>query len=196
MRSDARFNRLRILEAAAEVLAAPGDTSLKTIARRAGVGPRTLYRHFPTREFLVLEVYGEEVDELVTAVPALLSTLWPPLALRAWLERLLSVGTRTPEFADAMSGATGVLTDQCRQTYRPLLDALSALVDANEATGTIVPGTTADDILLLLGPLWRVGTDDAECARSGRLFDVLIRGLCPTDGTREVPVAEDVPHVG
>ncbi|WP_331737658.1 helix-turn-helix domain-containing protein [Streptomyces sp. NBC_00019] len=186
MRSDAQFNRLRILEAAAEVLAAPGDTTLKSIARRAGVGQGTLYRHFPTRESLVLEVYGEEVDELVTAVPALLSTLRPPLALRAWLERLLSVGTRTPEFADAMSGATGMLTKECRQAYRPLLDALAALLDANKAAGTIVPGTTADDMLLLLGPLWRVGADDEACARSGRLFDVLMRGLCPSGDTWEV----------
>ncbi|MFD7283991.1 TetR/AcrR family transcriptional regulator [Streptomyces sp. NPDC059862] len=185
MRSDARHNRLRILEAAAEVLAAPGDTSLKTIARRASVGQGTLYRHFPTRESLVLEVYGEEVDELVTSVPALLSTLCPPLALRAWLQRLLSVGTSTPGFADAMSGTAGTLTEQCRQAYRPLLDALSALVDANEATGTIVPGTTADDMLLLLGPLWRVGADDEECARSRRLFDVLMRGLCPSGDTQE-----------
>ncbi len=196
MRSDARFNRLRILEAAAEVLASPGDTSLKSIARRAGVGQGTLYRHFPTRESLVLEVYGEEVDELVTAVPALLSTLCPSLALRVWLERLLSVGTRTPVFADVMSGATGVLTEQCRQAYRPLLDALSTLVEANEAVGTIVPGTTADDMLLLLGPLWRVGADDEECARSGRLFDVLIRGLCPSGDTPEAPVSEGARHPG
>ncbi|MGP4046961.1 TetR/AcrR family transcriptional regulator [Streptomyces sp. 2A115] len=196
MRSDARFNRLRILEAATEVLAAPGDTSFKSIARRAGVGQGTIYRHFPTRESLVLEVHGEKVDELVTAVPALLSTLRPPLALRAWLERLLSVGTRTPEFADAMSGASGGLTEQRRQAYRPLLEALSALVDANEASGTIVPGTTADDMLLLLGPLWRVGADDEECARSGRLFDVLMRGLCPSGGTLEASVPEGARHMG
>ncbi|MFF4796234.1 TetR/AcrR family transcriptional regulator [Streptomyces sp. NPDC001276] len=125
MRSDARSNRLRILEAAAEVLAVPGDTSLKSIARRAGVGQGTLYRHFPTRESLVLHVYWEEVEELVNAVPALLKTLCPPLALRAWLERLLALGRYAPEFADAMSEATGMLTKQCRQPYQPLLDALS-----------------------------------------------------------------------
>ncbi|MET7694909.1 helix-turn-helix domain-containing protein [Streptomyces sp. NPDC005483] len=190
MRSDARHNRLRILEAAAETLAAAGDTSLKSIARRAGVGQGTIYRHFPTREALVLEVYWEEVEELAGAVPVLLDALCPPVALRAWLKRLLDVGGCTPEFAGAMSTAGDVLTQQCRQAYQPLLDALTALVAANEAAGTIVPGTTAEDVLLLLGPLWRVGADDEERARSARLLDVLLRGLCPSGDPREAPPAQ------
>lgn len=178
MRSDALSNRLRILEAAAEVLAAPGDTSMKSIARRAGVGQGTLYRHFPTRESLVLEVYGEEVEELVAAVPELLGALSPQSALCAWLRLLLYVGRCTPEFADAMSGACEAATEQCRRAYRPLSEALSALVAANVTAGTIAPGTTAEDVLVLLGPLWRVGADSAEGTRVERLFDVLIRGLC------------------
>ncbi|MFJ2241778.1 TetR/AcrR family transcriptional regulator [Streptomyces sp. NPDC087859] len=182
MRSDALSNRMRILEAAAEVLAAPGDTSLKSIARRAGVGQGTLYRHFPTRESLVLEVYGEEVEELVAAVPELLGTLSPQRALCAWLRHLLYVGRCTPEFADAMSGACEAATEQCRRAYRPLSDALSALVAANVAAGTIAPGTTAEDVLVLLGPLWRVDADSEEGTRVERLFDVLMRGLCPESG--------------
>lgn len=180
MRSDARSNRLRILEAAAEVLALPGDTSLKSIARRAGVGQGTLYRHFPTRESLVLEVYWEEVEALVDAVPALLADLGPSHALRAWLERLLTLGRYEPEFADAMTGvAAGTPTPQCRQASRPLLDALTTLLDANEKAGSLAPGTTADDVLLLLGPLWRAGAGESRPDRSGRLLDVLLRGLCP-----------------
>ncbi|MER7930708.1 TetR/AcrR family transcriptional regulator [Streptomyces sp. NPDC096057] len=182
MRSDARSNRLRILDAAAEVLALPGDTSLKSIARRAGVGQGTLYRHFPTRESLVLQVYGEEVEELVTAVPVLLDALCPSLALRAWLGRLVELGRCTPEFAGAVHGAAGSPTELCGQAHQPLLDALTTLVDANEAAGTIASGTTPADVLLLVGPLWRVGTDEGgpeEHARSARLFDVLMRGLCP-----------------
>ncbi|GGM18463.1 TetR family transcriptional regulator [Streptomyces fumigatiscleroticus] len=182
MRSDARSNRLRILEAATEILAAPGDTSLKAIARKAGVGQGTLYRHFPTRESLVLQVYGQEVDELVAAVPVLLGTMTPLLALRAWLGRLLEVGRTTPEFADTMSVAAGAPAEQCGQACRPLLDALSALVSANEAAGTIAPGTTADDVLLLIGPLWHVAGRDEDHTRAVRLFDTLLRGLCPSGG--------------
>ncbi len=185
MRSDARFNRLRILEAATEAIAASGETSLKSIARRAGVGQGTLYRHFPSRESLMLQVYGAEVDELVGSVPALLKTLNPPQALRVWLERLLSLGRSTPEFAEAMRGATAAMTEQCREPYRPLLDALTALVRANEAAGTILPGTTADDVLVLLGPLWHVCPQDEEHTRAARLFDVVIGGLCPSSAVRD-----------
>ncbi|MFB7505894.1 MULTISPECIES: TetR/AcrR family transcriptional regulator [Streptomyces] len=180
MRSDASLNRLRILAAAAEVLAAGGDSSLKSIARRAGVGQGTLYRHFPTRESLVLEVYWQEVDEMVTAVPVLLDTLCPRLALRAWLDRLLMLGRSTPELAGAMRAATAALTEACREPYRPLMEAMTALVGANEAARTIVPGTTADDVLLLLGPLWHVGAREEDRARAERLFEVLMRGLCPS----------------
>ncbi|WLW57295.1 hypothetical protein [Streptomyces sp. YU58] len=137
-----------------------------------------------------MQVYGEEVDELVTAVPDLLGALSPRLGLCAWLRRLLYVGRCMPGFADAMSGAGEALTGQCRQAYRPLVDALSALVDANVAAGTITPGTTAEDVLVLLGPLWRVGADSEEGeggeqgARAERLYDVLMRGLCPESGPR------------
>ncbi|MFJ5036069.1 TetR/AcrR family transcriptional regulator [Streptomyces sp. NPDC088560] len=180
MRSDARSNRLRILAAAAEVFAAPGDTSLKSVARRAGVGQGTLYRHFPTRQALVLEVYWKEVDELVTAVPALLDTRGPLPALRAWLDHLLGLGWSTPELADVMRGAAAAMTEECREPYKPLAEALSVLIGANQAAGTIVPGTTADDVLLLVAPLWHVGAQEEGCARAQRLLEVLIRGLCPS----------------
>ncbi|MGW0812846.1 TetR/AcrR family transcriptional regulator [Streptomyces viridiviolaceus] len=188
MRSDARSNRLRILEAAAELLAVPGDTSMKRIARRAGVGQGTLYRHFPTRESLVLQVYAEEVEGLVAAGPALLGVLSPPLALRAWLERLLNLGRSTPEFAAALEPATGTRPGECDDARRPLLGALSALVSANESVGTITPGTTAEDVLLLLGPLWHLRAGDEHLVRAQRLFETLMRGLCPSGSDREFSV--------
>lgn len=132
-----------------------------------------------TRESLVLGVYGDEVDDLVTAASVLLDTLPPPPALRAWLERLLHLGRRTPEFADAMCLAASAPPGQRSHAYGLLLAPLSTLVSANESAGTIVPGTTADDVLLLLVPLWRAGCRDEDPARAPRLFDVLLRGLCP-----------------
>ncbi|MEV7080946.1 helix-turn-helix domain-containing protein [Streptomyces sp. NPDC093516] len=180
MRADARCNRTRILEAATEVLAVSGDTSLRSIARRAGVGQGTLYRHFPTREALVLEVYWEQMEELVNAVPTLLQNLTAPHALRAWLKRLLRVGRCIPDFANSMCAAGDALSEQCRSAYQPLLEALSALVAANEREGTIAPGMTADDVLVLLSPLWRIGLDENEGDREARLFDALMRGLGPS----------------
>ncbi|PSM42917.1 TetR/AcrR family transcriptional regulator [Streptomyces dioscori] len=180
MRSDAQSNRARILVAAAEVLASPGDTSLQSIANRASVGKGTLYRHFPSREFLVFEVYGAEVDELVGTVLALLASYSPPLALSTWLDSLFRLGRNAPELAGAMKGAAVALMEQRDEPYRPLLKALSALVDANEAAGTIVPGTTPEDILLLLGPLWHIGTGAGDRVKAERLLGVLMRGLCPS----------------
>ncbi len=185
MRSDARSNRLRILEAAAELLAVPGDTSMKCIARRAGVGQGTLYRHFPTRESLVLQVYAQEVEGLVAAGPALLDAMPPAPALRAWLERLLNLGRCMPAFAAALEPAAGTRPEACEDARRPLLGALSDLVDANESAGTITPGTTAEDVLLLLRPLWHLRAGDEQLARAQRLFETLMRGLCPAGPDRE-----------
>ncbi len=72
-RSDALKNREAILQVAHDALAESADASLNSIAKRAGVGPGTLYRHFPTREALILEVYRRDVDRLVDSVPDVLA---------------------------------------------------------------------------------------------------------------------------
>ena len=73
LRADAAGNRARIIAAARTAIAAAGEVKLNAIARQAGVGQGTLYRHFPTREDLLAEVYREDVDELVAAAPVLLA---------------------------------------------------------------------------------------------------------------------------
>src|SRR5580693_5308676 len=88
LRSNARQNRDRILAVAHEALIASSDASLNSIAKRAGVGIATVYRHFPTREALVLEVYRHEVTQLAEAAPALLASHPPLDALRKWMDRL------------------------------------------------------------------------------------------------------------
>src|ERR1700758_3553974 len=88
MRSDARRNREAILAAALEALTESPDASLNAIAKRAGVANATLYRHFPTREQLVLATYQQEVRNLVDAADGLLQEQAPIEALRMWVERL------------------------------------------------------------------------------------------------------------
>jgi AcrR family transcriptional regulator len=78
LRADAQQNWERILKVALESLTSSSDASLNSIAKKAGVGPGTLYRHFPNREALVLEVYRYEVQQLVEAAPVLLET-GPPI---------------------------------------------------------------------------------------------------------------------
>src|SRR6478735_6865693 len=85
-RSDARRNRERILEVAKEAFTRSGaNTSLDDIAKQAGVGPGTLYRHFPTRDELLEAVYRTEVEKLAAAERKFTETLPPVEALRAWL---------------------------------------------------------------------------------------------------------------
>ena len=94
LRADARANRDRILEVARVALAADPDASLHSIARTAGVGQGTLYRHFATREALVLSVYRREIDALVELAPALLAEHPPLRAFRTWCDRFAQAGRR------------------------------------------------------------------------------------------------------
>src|SRR5499427_3531909 len=85
-RSDAQRNRERILDAAKDAFTRSGvNASLEEIAKQAGVGPGTLYRHFPTREELLQAVYQSEVEKLAAAERKFAQTLPPTEALRAWL---------------------------------------------------------------------------------------------------------------
>src|ERR1035438_7293840 len=85
-RTDAQRNRERILEVAKEAFTRSGaDTSLDDIAKQAGVGPGTLYRHFPTREELLIAVYRTEMERLAAAEQKFARELPPIEALRAWL---------------------------------------------------------------------------------------------------------------
>src|ERR1700743_1859209 len=88
LRADAADNRARIIAAARAAIARGGEVKLNAIARQAGVGQGTLYRHFPTRDNLLAEVYREDVGELVTAAPALLAEHQPLAALGRWLDRV------------------------------------------------------------------------------------------------------------
>ncbi|MFD7638864.1 TetR/AcrR family transcriptional regulator, partial [Streptomyces sp. NPDC059873] len=88
VRADARRNREKLLTVARAAFAAADDTvALESVAREAGVGIGTLYRHFPTREALVEAVYAAELDAVATSAPGLLDELPPEAALRAWMDR-------------------------------------------------------------------------------------------------------------
>src|SRR3954464_10541194 len=87
LRADATRNRDQLLEVATRVFASAGtDPSMRAIAREAGVGIATLYRHFPTRESLVDAVYRDQVTRLTDGAHDLLTQLPPPAALRRWMD--------------------------------------------------------------------------------------------------------------
>src|ERR1700754_1694301 len=103
VRSDARRNRERILAAAREAFAEDGDTSMNQIAQRAGVGPGTLYRNYPSREALILDIYADEVGLLIGSVPGLLAAMTPVEALRRWTTDLMDAMRTKHAFGAALS---------------------------------------------------------------------------------------------
>jgi AcrR family transcriptional regulator len=180
MRSDAQANRDRLLAAAMEAYAEHGDPSLKSIARRAGVGVGTLYRHFPTKESLVFQLYSCEMRQLVTDLPELIRTAPPFEALREWLGRLARCAASHAGMAEALDGAaSAAAAPVLAETYGPVREALADLLRFNTQAGTVEPGVTADDVLLLVSFLWRLGDDAGERARAERLLDMVLRGLEP-----------------
>jgi AcrR family transcriptional regulator len=182
LRADARANRDRILDVAHDALAADPEASLNSIAKAAGVGAGTLYRHFPSRESLVLAVYRKEIDALVALAPTLLAKHPPLQAFRAWCDRLAKFGRMKHGIADVLHAAR---SDESQETYRPMLGAVRRLMDACERSGDIRPGTDPEDVLTLLGLLWRIPPTAAGEARLKRLLALVFRGF----GAKDAPGA-------
>jgi AcrR family transcriptional regulator len=176
-RPDARRNRERILDAAGQALAADPYTSLNAIAKRANVGAGTLYRHFPTREDLVLALYRHEVENLCATVEELLATQPPASALRTWFLRLADLIRIKHGLGEALN--TAGARDVIDATYAPVLGAIRRLLDAGEQAGELRRGLNENDVLLLMGCLWRVPAGAAGQAQAHRLADTVIDALRP-----------------
>lgn len=180
LRADAEQNRARILAVARTALSESRDASLNAIAKLAGVGPGTLYRHFPNREALVLAVYRRDVRELIDAVPDLLAEHPPVAALRLWLDRLAAYGRVKHGLADALHAATRA--DLASEHYGPVVDAMTLLLDAGKAVGELRPDIDADDLLVLVGFLWRLDPAPNRDARSSHMLDLVMDGLRQQSG--------------
>ncbi len=177
-RSDAVRNRDAILAAALVALTESPDASLNAIARRAGVANATLYRHFPTREQLVLSTYQQEVRNLVDAADVLLQEQAPIDALRTWVERLARYAVTKHGLADALRKATTPGSDlSSTDTYDSIVAALDRLLQANISAGTLRPGLDADDVILALAGLWQLDPAGDWKAQAQRIYDIVLGGL-------------------
>ncbi|MEU6341720.1 TetR/AcrR family transcriptional regulator [Streptomyces sp. NPDC046977] len=174
-RSDAVANRDRILAVAREAFADARDTSLTAIARQAGVGIGTLYRHFPTREALVIELYRRDIQQVIDRAPALLATRPPLEALRAWFEEVAHYGRLKYGIAEVVHAVTdGGLDDPF---YDPFVHAIGMLLDAGAAEGRLKAGLDPEDVLFQLSVLWKINPAKYTDARASRLLDLIIDGL-------------------
>ncbi|MFS8097432.1 TetR/AcrR family transcriptional regulator [Lentzea alba] len=173
VRSDARENRARIVQVAREAFAEDGGVSMNQIAQRAGVGPGTLYRNFPTKEALVLVVYQHEVDQLMESVPQLLAAQPPLEALRRWTIDLVAAMRKKHGLGDALS--PGAYQAIAEQAYDPVITAITQLLDAGKSDGTIRVDADPRDFLQLTGALWRAASGPED--RSASMLALILDGL-------------------
>jgi AcrR family transcriptional regulator len=173
-RTDAARNRSVIIEAARQLITEPGELKLSAVARRAGVGQATLYRHFATRDELVRALYDGEIDELVALAHALLDEQPPGEALRLWFTQLAAYAR--VKFGVMAAVEASVWKDIGAQTMGKLGDALDALLAAGREAGVLRGDVDSRDVILLSWFLAHV-EDDEWAQRTPRLLDVLLAGL-------------------
>src|SRR3979411_2083375 len=150
-RADAVRNRERVLEAAKIVFSAGGaDASLEAVAKRAGVGIGTLYRHFPTREALFEAVYRREVQQLGELAEALKSEAAPVDALRRWLRSNVEFVATKKGMSAALALAVHGSSDLYAYTFDRLTKAVGALLERDVAAGEIRSDIGPENVLRAL----------------------------------------------
>jgi AcrR family transcriptional regulator len=178
-RSDAVQNREAILAAARFALTESADVSLNAIAKRADVANATLYRHFPTREQLILAVYRQEVRHLVDIADDLLAERDPSGALEAWVMALAQYAMTKQGLAGALQAATSPATELFPDVYEPIVGALGRILAAAGDAGVVRSGLRADDVVLLLAGLFQMDPTTDWPEQASRLYQLVLVGLRP-----------------
>jgi len=179
MRADARRNYQRLLAAAAAAFAERGadDVSLEEIARRAGVGIGTLYRHFPTRQALLEAVYHDQVDALEVLVAELLQSDSPGAALAEWLAALMAFGKAKRSLTAAMLDSE--LLSSCKAMLHAATDTLLARAQQAGAVRADVQGT---DVIRLTHAVSLAADMGQDPGQAERMLALVLGGvLNPAD---------------
>jgi AcrR family transcriptional regulator len=180
LRVDAQRNRERILEVAKEAFTRSGaDTSLDDIAKQASVGPGTLYRHFPTREELLVAVYRTEMEKLAAAEQKLAATLPPIDALRAWLLLFVDAVAAKQIIAPALNTLIGDPKKVFEASHAQTWEAIRALVKRAIKSGDIRKDLDPIDLLRALIGVANVASSPDWQQSARRLVDILITGSRP-----------------
>jgi AcrR family transcriptional regulator len=177
-RADAVRNRERVLEAAKSVFSAGGpDASLEAVAKRAGVGIGTLYRHFPTREALFEAVYRREVQQLGELAEALKSEASPVDALRRWLRSNVEFVATKKGMSAALALAMHSSSELTAYSFERLTKAVGALLERAVAAGEIRSDISPEDLLRALVGMCYLHDQPGWQNSVVRLLDVFIDGL-------------------
>jgi AcrR family transcriptional regulator len=179
VRRDARRNRDKLVAAAqAAFAAADGPVALEAVARAAGVGIGTLYRHFPTREDLVDAVYAAELDAVTASAPVLLDRHPADVALRAWTGRYAAfVATKRGMMDTLRAGiASGRIAAPSRERVTAIL---ATMLERGAAEGTLRADADPEDVTTMLVGVFLAVADGASRERTDRLLDLLTDAVRP-----------------
>jgi AcrR family transcriptional regulator len=178
-RADAVRNRERVLEAAKAVFSAGGpDASLEGVARRAGVGIGTLYRHFPTREALFEAVYRREVEHLADLAEQLKAEVAPTEALRRWLRSTVEFVATKKGMVAALALAANAPSELTAYSFERLTRSVGALLDRAAAAGELRADISPEDLVRALIGMCYMHDQPGWQASVLRLVEVLVDGLC------------------
>lgn len=178
LRADAQRNRDKLLAAASDAFAECGtDVSLEAVAKRAGVGIGTLYRHFPTRDALIEAAYRAEVEHLAQAAPELLAEHPSDEALALWLDRFVEYAAAKRGMLEALRSLSAGREDFFAGTRVQIVGALTTLLDAAHAAGTIRDDVEPGDIMRATGAIWAMNDDEDWQANARKLLALLMDGL-------------------
>lgn len=177
-RADARRNRERLLVSASRLFVERGpEVPFAEIAKDAGVGVGTIYRHFPTREALIEAAYRSELDAVCAAAPELLRTLPPERALRTWMDRFIDYMTTKIGMSEAIRAVISAGGDPYAQSRDRLDAALDVLVTATTEAGRTRAGVNVDDVLMTLSGIAMAASGPGQREQAGRMLDLLLDGL-------------------
>jgi AcrR family transcriptional regulator len=179
-RADAQRNRDRVLEAAKEAFTRLGaDASLDDIAKQAGVGAGTLYRHFPSRDELLEAVYRTEVEKLAAAEPKFAESMPPIDALRAWMFLFVDYIATKKIIAPALNTLVGGPSKVFEASHDQIWGAIRALVKRAIKSGDIRKDLDPIDLLRALIGVANVASSPDWQQSARRLVEILITGSRP-----------------
>jgi AcrR family transcriptional regulator len=177
-RADACRNRDRLLDVAADAFANCGiEASLEKIAKSAGVGIGTLYRHFPTRDALVEAVYRHNVDLLVDGAEELSATLPPDEALAQWMLRFVHYVASKKGLANYLKSVVSADSDLFVSSQARVQQTIGELVDAAAAAGAIRPGVQGMDLLRALSGVCLMADQPGGADQGAKVASLLMDGL-------------------
>jgi AcrR family transcriptional regulator len=177
-RCDAARNRECLIECASDAFAANGvDTSLEQIAKTAGVGIGTLYRHFPTRDALVEAVYRRNVDLLIEGADELSANKPPDEALAEWMQRFVEYVASKKGLATYLKSVVSADAELFTEAKARVLETIGRLIAAAADAGTIRADVDPHDVIHTLGGYCLMSDNNADPEQGKRVAKLIMDGL-------------------